>query len=173
MKFSLELDGEMFDVVVRKLPKLTVFLDGESYTPRVRTTKSGFQVQIGRKRFSIVRKGNVLKVNEEPRKVSVRNIDFATEISISPEEYEESRERPSSVSEEKRGEIHPPMPGRIISISTKEGATLRAGSPLLILEAMKMQNEISSPLDGIVREIRVKPGDLVDVSDVMIVIEQT
>ncbi len=170
MRFSFELDGKTHEAIVADLPELTVTLDGEKLTAKVKRTKEGLDVRIGRKRFTVLREGDVLKVNTEPREVAVRNIDFASEAAPSPEE---SRETPSRAPEAIGGAIHPPMPGRVVSVSAKKGAKLRAGSPLLILEAMKMQNEISSPFGGTVREIRVKPGDLVDVGDILIVIEQT
>ncbi|MCJ2556126.1 MAG: hypothetical protein LN415_03340 [Candidatus Thermoplasmatota archaeon] len=170
MRFSFELDGKSHEAIVADLPELTVTLDGEKLTARVRKTKKGLQIRIGRKRFTVLREGDVLKVNAEPREVAVRSIDFASDAVPSPEE---SHETPSRAPEAIGGAIHPPMPGRVVSISAKKGAKLHAGSPLLILEAMKMQNEISSPFGGTVREIRVKPGDLVDVDDILIVIEQT
>ncbi len=170
MRFSFELDGKSHEAIVTELPELTVTLDGDKLIAKVKRTKEGLDVRIGRKRYAISREGDVLKVNTEPRVIAVRNIDFASEAAPSPEE---SRETPSRAPEAIEGAIHPPMPGRIVSISAKKGAKLRAGSPLLILEAMKMQNEISSPFGGTVRDIRVKPGDLVDVSDILIVIEQT
>lgn len=169
MRFSFELDGKSHEAVVADLPELTVTLDGEKLTARVKKTKKGLQVRIGRKSYTVLTEGDVLKVNAEPREVAVRSIDFASDVTPSPEE---SRETPSRAPEVIGGAIHPPMPGRVVSISAKKGAKLRAGRPLLILEAMKMQNEISSPFSGTVSEIRVKPGDLVDVGDILIVIEQ-
>jgi biotin carboxyl carrier protein len=173
MRFNLELDNKIFEIAVSKTPDLTITLDGESISPRIRETKRGFQVQIGRKWFSIGREGDTLNVNGEPRRVSVRSIDFVSEIAPPKEEAKEAPEELSKLPEDRRGAIYPPMPGRVVSISVREGAKLRVGSPLLILEAMKMQNEVSSPLEGVVREIKVKPGDLVDVGDVMVLIEQT
>lgn len=172
MRFNLELDGKVFEIAVSKSPDLTITLDGESISPRIKETKGGFQVQIGRRRFSITREGETLNVNGEPRRVSVRSIDFAPEIVPPKEEIEEAPEEASELPEDRRGAIYPPMPGRVVSISAREGARLQVGSPLLILEAMKMQNEVSSPLAGVVTEIKVKPGDLVDVGDAMVVIEQ-
>lgn len=64
-----------------------------------------------------------------------------------------------------------PMPGAIIDIKVKEGASVKAGDLLLVLEAMKMENEIKSPSSGIIKQIAVKNGDHVDAGDVLIVIE--
>jgi len=59
------------------------------------------------------------------------------------------------------GSIRAPMPGRITSILVKEGEAVETGSPLLILEAMKMQNELTSPTSGLVKSIHVREGDTV------------
>lgn len=55
-----------------------------------------------------------------------------------------------------------PMPGRVISVMTKTGENVLAGTPLLILEAMKMEHTIRSPFDGIVESIFYNTGDFVD-----------
>jgi biotin carboxyl carrier protein len=68
--------------------------------------------------------------------------------------------------------IDAPMPGKIIEILTEEGAEVIAGEPVLILEAMKMQNEISSPIDGIVKKIAIRQNDSVMKDDLLIEIEK-
>jgi biotin carboxyl carrier protein len=65
-------------------------------------------------------------------------------------------------------DIRPPMPGRIVRVLAKPGDAIRKGAPLLILEAMKMQNEIPAPIAGTVREVRVKEGDAVTAGDVVV-----
>lgn len=62
------------------------------------------------------------------------------------------------------GEFHmkAPMPGLIISIPVNEGDVIQKGQVLIILESMKMQNELKSPKDGVVHRIRVKPGETVE-----------
>ena len=54
------------------------------------------------------------------------------------------------------------MPGRIVRLLVEQGANVRKGTGLLVLEAMKMENEIQAPADGVVDQIFVKPGDTVD-----------
>ena len=54
------------------------------------------------------------------------------------------------------------MPGRIVRILVEPGAAVRKGAGLLVLEAMKMENEIQAPADGVVDQIFVKAGDTVD-----------
>ena len=54
-----------------------------------------------------------------------------------------------------------PMPGRIISVLANQGETVDAGTPLLILEAMKMEHTIRAPHNGVIEEIMFKTGDFV------------
>jgi biotin carboxyl carrier protein len=56
------------------------------------------------------------------------------------------------------GRIKAPIPGLITRIMAAEGDEVQAGQPLLVLEAMKMENEIRAPHSGIVKNIKVKPG---------------
>ncbi len=65
-------------------------------------------------------------------------------------------------------DLKAPMPGLILTIAVNEGQAVKKGDPLLILEAMKMENVIKSPADGIVRGIRVKKGDNVEKNQVLI-----
>ena len=53
------------------------------------------------------------------------------------------------------------MPGVVVSLVVDEGQAVEAGQPLLILEAMKMQNEIDAPLAGIVKAVHVAEGQAV------------
>jgi biotin carboxyl carrier protein len=60
------------------------------------------------------------------------------------------------------------IPGTIIEVFVKEGKKVKQGEKLLILDAMKMMNEVMSPFDGQVKAIHVKPGDRVSKNHVMI-----
>ena len=62
------------------------------------------------------------------------------------------------------GEFHlrAPMPGLVVAIPVGEGQPIKKGQVLLILESMKMQNELKSPRDGTVGRVRVKPGETVE-----------
>jgi len=55
-----------------------------------------------------------------------------------------------------------PMPGKVVKLLVKEGDVVQKGQGLVIVEAMKMENEIKSPVKGKVEKINFKPGDLVD-----------
>lgn len=67
--------------------------------------------------------------------------------------------------------IEAPMPGNIWKIVTSEGATVKAGDVLLILEAMKMENDILAPRDGKVVSITTSEGSNVNTGDKLVVIE--
>ncbi len=62
------------------------------------------------------------------------------------------------------GEFHlrAPMPGLVVAIPVEEGQTVKKGQVLLILESMKMQNELKSPRDGVLGRVRVKAGESVE-----------
>ena len=54
------------------------------------------------------------------------------------------------------------MPGLVVTIPVSEGQEVKRGQVILILESMKMQNELKSPRDGTIGRIRVKPGETVE-----------
>ena len=64
-----------------------------------------------------------------------------------------------------------PMPGRVISLHTEAGAKVARGDVLVVLESMKVQMRLTAPRDGIVDEVRVDPGDLVDDGTDLVVFE--
>ena len=66
--------------------------------------------------------------------------------------------------------ITAPLPG-IISVEISEGNSIAKGEVLFILEAMKMENEITAPVSGTVKSIFVNSGDSVDTGDILAVIE--
>ena len=64
-----------------------------------------------------------------------------------------------------------PMPGKVVAVLVSEGDTIEKGQGLVIVEAMKMENEVRSPITGSVKEIKVKPGDTVEGGAVLVVVE--
>ena len=67
--------------------------------------------------------------------------------------------------------IEAPMPGLILDILVKEGQEVNENDPLLILEAMKMENSIASPRNGVIKSISVIQGDAVDKKQVLLTFE--
>ena len=168
MKVTLSLDGETKEVEV-DLAAGTVRI-GKVVLPVtiVARTFSGAELDIAGERLSIQdwpgdqrTPSSAVTVDGERFDVTVRT------------EGERGRERPvpssrwgpdpdrnpegSTVSDA----IVPPMPGRVIEVRVREGERVAAGAVLLVLEAMKMRNEIQAPRAGVVRDLRVRAGSSV------------
>jgi biotin carboxyl carrier protein len=63
-----------------------------------------------------------------------------------------------------------PMPGLVRGVPVQVGQEVQPGQGLVILEAMKMENELRAPRAGMIREVRIKPGDAVEQGQVLVVI---
>ncbi|MDB5060871.1 MAG: gcdC [Mucilaginibacter sp.] len=68
----------------------------------------------------------------------------------------------------KISEIKAPMPGMVLKVLVEEGAEIKKGDNLFVLEAMKMENIIKSPADVVVKTIKIKPGDKVEKGQILI-----
>ncbi len=68
----------------------------------------------------------------------------------------------------KVNEIKAPMPGLVLDLRVSEGDKVQKGDPVLVLEAMKMENIIKSPADGIIKKINVKKGIAVEKNQVLV-----
>ena len=67
--------------------------------------------------------------------------------------------------------VRAPMPGKIIDVLVREGSTISRGESVVILEAMKMQNEIQSPVNGTIKSVMIKAGTNVMKDDVLVEIK--
>jgi pyruvate carboxylase subunit B len=83
---------------------------------------------------------------------------------------------PASADQEKLsatdGALNAPMPGLIIRYEVEVGQKVKTGDTIVILEAMKMESALPSPVDGTVKELRLKPGDRVAKDDIIAVIDR-
>jgi biotin carboxyl carrier protein len=97
------------------------------------------------------------------------------ELDVESEARARLRERATSArGDAARGgpaELRAIIPGRVVSLDVAEGDTVESGARLLVLEAMKMQNEVRAPRGGKVARIAVGPGQTVELGDVLLVIE--
>ncbi|MCY3771602.1 MAG: acetyl-CoA carboxylase biotin carboxyl carrier protein subunit [Gemmatimonadetes bacterium] len=104
----------------------------------------------------------------EQREVKVNGVSSA--VAVEDEELARLR---SQVKPRRRvggDQIKAPMPGRIVSVSAVVGDTVEAGQGVVVIEAMKMENELRAHAGGTVKEIRVGEGDTVDKNTVLVVI---
>ncbi len=65
-----------------------------------------------------------------------------------------------------------PMPGKIVALQVKAGDTVEKGQALVVIEAMKMQNELNAPRSGVVQEVLVKAGDAVEADQKLVIIAE-
>ncbi|MAE57949.1 MAG: hypothetical protein CME69_03650 [Halobacteriovorax sp.] len=79
--------------------------------------------------------------------------------------------KPSGLGGAEEGELLTKMPGKVVKITVEEGQTVKKGETVLILEAMKMENEIKSGIDGTVKAIHVSEGDALEENVLMLEIE--
>jgi len=74
----------------------------------------------------------------------------------------------SGLAASKISELKAPMPGLVLKVFVEEGMTIQKGDSLIILEAMKMENIIKSPVDTIIKSIKIKPGDKVEKGQILL-----
>jgi biotin carboxyl carrier protein len=68
-------------------------------------------------------------------------------------------------------QIVAPMPGKVVRVHVEAGTAVEKGAGVIVVEAMKMQNDMKAPRAGVVVSINVKPGDTVNAGDVLAVLE--
>lgn len=79
--------------------------------------------------------------------------------------------KPSGIRASEEGDLVTHMPGLVVKISVKKGDKVKKGEPVIVLEAMKMENEIRSSMDGTVKEIHVKEGESLNQGKLMMELE--
>lgn len=70
----------------------------------------------------------------------------------------------------KAGDIKAPMPGLVLEVKVAEGQQVAKGDPVVVLEAMKMENILKASSDGVVKRVAVTKGDKVEKNDILVVI---
>jgi biotin carboxyl carrier protein len=103
--------------------------------------------------------------------VTIEGKSFNIEIEGSSVGDTSVSKRKKATRGKKSGTISSTIPGKVVSISAKEGQMVLEGDVVMILEAMKMQNEIQAPLSGTVTAINCKPGDSVEANSPLIIIQ--
>jgi biotin carboxyl carrier protein len=94
------------------------------------------------------------------------------EVRVEDERARHARAIPgASPTESGEFSLKAPMPGLVVAIPVEAGQQVEKGATLLILESMKMQNELRSPRGGIIREVCVQPGQAVEQKQILVVVE--
>jgi biotin carboxyl carrier protein len=111
------------------------------------------------------------KISEEKSVITIagRNFDVLVRTGLQEKAAEMLKFRNDS---DHHSEVKSPMPGLILKVKKKNGDNVEAGEPVMILEAMKMENELRSPSKGKIREILVQEGIAVEKGAVLFKIDQ-
>jgi biotin carboxyl carrier protein len=102
-----------------------------------------------------------------PVRVFLKGVPFDVEIS----KVASTRFRPEMPEREISGEVQAKLPGQILEFMVKEGDEVEAGTPVCVLDAMKMENEIVAPKKGTVSRIAVEPNAVLAKGDLILVID--
>ena len=109
------------------------------------------------KQYTITVNGVAYDVTVEEKNGGVVSAPKAVEKSA-PAAAAPVASAPQAAAKEGNVAVSAPMPGKILAVKAKEGDSVKAGDVLLVLEAMKMENDIVAPQDGVVASINVKVG---------------
>lgn len=189
--YNVNIDGKEYKIEVeRKSPFLfTVKVNDRVYNVQIQEEKELREIsmiKVGEKEFRVkIDKSEkaqhfLITVNEATFKAELKpprpqisplaKIKPAlSPILIKPEKT--SLRKPVSQVTATKGAVVAPMTGKIVRVNVKVNNKVKEGDVVCILEAMKMENEISAPMSGVIREIYVSEGSSVSEGDVLMVID--
>lgn len=165
MEFEYLIDDELKRISLEKKDKGFVYTDGEQtgrvdiefISPHVLSLMTESRIILA----YIARSGDKTYVYIAGQRFVVRE----------PAALEEELAAAEGRSSEDDLKIKAPMPGKVIKVCVSNGDEVRKNETLAIVEAMKMENEIKSPVDGSVKAVHAADGDLVDSEKVLIELE--
>ena len=120
-----------------------------------------------RKKYQI----DILEKNQNSYTIMINGVWYSFTIET-PISYKRRKYLAKSSTSSKIERLNAPMPGKILDILVEENSEIKQGEAVIILEAMKMQNEIVSHVNGRVKKINIKANDSVMKDDVMLEIER-
>jgi biotin carboxyl carrier protein len=168
MKLRAEIEGEELSLELkREGARLSAEVGGRTYMLEARA--------VGRGEYLLIHEGRVYECRAGAR----QGDDGARTVSVGPREYavkltDPKRLRGARASAghgEGRAQVVAAMPGKVVRVLVEQGQKVEAGAGVLVVEAMKMQNEMKSPKAGTVTELHARVGATVNAGDVLAVIE--
>jgi biotin carboxyl carrier protein len=161
VNYIATIDGREFHVSLEEAGQVTV--DGDAVAVDLQSIDGGFHYSllVGAASFEVFveRCQDVCFVSIEGHRFRVQVEDERLRRAGRPE---------GAVLEAGEATVTSPMPGLVVAVLVEEGQLVRTGEGLLILEAMKMENEIRAPRNGIVEAVKVAPGQRVGGEDVLV-----
>jgi biotin carboxyl carrier protein len=143
-------------------------INGKRIDLKVFDDEFGFTyILFNRKKYLV----EIVEKNQNRYTVLLNGVSYTfsveTPISFERKKYIEKHKTKSKVEF-----VLAPMPGKIVDVMVEQGAMVKEGETILILEAMKMQNEITAPVSGKILKIMIRPDDIVNKEDLLIEIEK-
>jgi acetyl/propionyl-CoA carboxylase alpha subunit len=163
LKLDITIDGHERRVDLRRSEsQLEASIDGRKVEADVVVIADGaFSVLIGGRSLDV-------RVEESIGGLRVRSGGHVFAVSVSdPRKY---RRGAAGISAEGRQQVNAPMPGKVVRVLVNAGEAVKAGQGLLVIEAMKMQNEIRSPKSGVVEKLLATEGQPVVAGETLAVI---
>ena len=169
MAYIATVDGKERTVDVKQVGEglFSITIDGEkSLTLDVRRK--------GCCSFSVLKDGESYEVDLDGRGESKYEVLICDEY-FDVEVIDEMRKKMMAILGEGAGagsgEIGTAMPGKVVKVFVKEGDAVEAGDPVVVLEAMKMENEFKAPDKGVVKSVKVSEGEIVESGAILVVID--
>jgi biotin carboxyl carrier protein len=154
MEATLLIDGIPYEVVIRGE---LVTVDGKPFA--VRVADDG--VHLTHKTYSVELSGGIVTVDGITHRLEWKH----------PQTPVAAAQRAAAPFPTAEGAVTAIMPGKIVDLRIREGDTVSEGDVVVILEAMKMENELKAPQGGTVRAVHVQVGDDVEQHQVLVEIE--
>jgi biotin carboxyl carrier protein len=167
--------------------KLTAEIDGERHALDVRREGARVYAEVGGRSYELEARGaergaHLLLLDGRVYECRVEAADSqggAVKVGVGGRAFEVSLFDPrrlraagaGGAQNQGRAVVVASIPGKIVRVLVEEGARVEAGDGLVVVEAMKMQNELKSPKAGAVVELRARAGATVNAGDVLVVVE--
>jgi biotin carboxyl carrier protein len=162
MKFEVQISGKTRTVELqRDSDRWKISLDGAPIdADAVEISPSVFSILLNGESYEV----RLAAANDGKLTLQTRHHEFIAEV-VDPRTWRGRRH--GAVEAEGRQQIVAPMPGKVVRLLVKAGDKVETGQGLLVVEAMKMQNEVRSPKTGTVERLLAKEGQPVNAGEVL------